>query len=77
MLFAAAATGIAAGCSKNTPTQPSATTAVAQGGEALTASIAAPRPLTPVNNAPIRNIDQPVTLVALNPQVRIYAVHAR
>ena len=66
MLFAAAATAIAAGCAKNSPTQPSATTGVAQGGEAVTASIAAPRPLTPVNNAQIRNIDQPVTLVALN-----------
>ncbi len=57
---------IAAGCSKNNPTQPSATASVADGGEALTASIVAPRPLTPANNAQIRNADQPVTLVVQN-----------
>jgi hypothetical protein len=57
---------IAAGCSKSSPTQPSATTPAAAGGEALTASIVAPRPLTPANNAQIRNADQPVTLVVQN-----------
>ncbi len=56
----------AAGCSKSSPVQPSETTAAASVAEALTASIAAPRPLTPANNAQIRNVDQPVTLVVLN-----------
>ena len=58
----------AAACSKNTnPAQPTATTtAAASGAEALTASIAAPRPLAPANNAQIRNVDQPVTLVVRN-----------
>jgi hypothetical protein len=58
----------AAACSKNSnPALPSATTAAAASGpEALTASIAAPRPLAPGNNVQIRYADQPVTLVVRN-----------
>jgi hypothetical protein len=54
-----------AACSKNTPAQPSpgTTTTDAAG---LTASVAAPRPVTPANAAQIRNVDQPVTLVVVN-----------
>lgn len=61
-----AALAVAVGCSKSSPVQPSETTSAASVAEALTASIAAPRPLTPANNAQIRNVDQPVTLVVLN-----------
>jgi hypothetical protein len=54
-------------CSKSTPAQPSAsTTTTATSAANSTASIAAPRPLQPPNAAPIRNVDQPVTLVAAN-----------
>ena len=56
----------AASCSKSTPAQPSATTEVAAAVVPLTASIAAPRPLTPANNAAIRNLDQPVVLIVQN-----------
>src|SRR5947209_4607950 len=66
VLLSCVVCAIAAGCSKNSPTQPSATASVADGGEALTASIVAPRPLTPANNAQVRNADQPVTLVVQN-----------
>jgi hypothetical protein len=56
----------AAACSKSSnPAEPSAT-AAAIGAEALTASIAAPRPLAPANNIQVRNADQPVTLVVRN-----------
>src|SRR5258708_37867933 len=57
--------GAAAGCTSSNPSQPSATAPVAN-IENSTASIAAPRPVTPANNAQIRNADQPVTLTALN-----------
>jgi hypothetical protein len=57
----------AAVCSKNSnPAEPSATTAATSGVEALSASIAAPRPLAPANNAQVRNAEQPVTLVVRN-----------
>lgn len=55
----------AAGCSKSNPVQPSGSASADTAGS-LTASIAAPRPLTPSNNAAIKNIDQPVTLAVLN-----------
>jgi hypothetical protein len=55
----------AAGCTSSNPSQPSAAAPAAVAGNA-TASIAAPRPLTPANNAQVRNADQPVTLTALN-----------
>ena len=55
----------AAACGKSSnPSQPSATTTSGTG--VLTASIAAPRPLTPANTAQVRNADQPVTLVVRN-----------
>jgi hypothetical protein len=54
-----------AACSKNTPVQPSAAT-TAVDAAALTASVGAPRPILPANNAQVRNVDQPVTLVAAN-----------
>lgn len=54
-----------AACSKNTPVQPSAATTTVEAA-ALTSSVGAPRPLQPSNNAQIRNVDQPVTLVAVN-----------
>ena len=55
-----------ASCTKSNPAQPSATTTATAAVEPLTASIIAPRPLTPLNNAPIRNTDQPVTLIVQN-----------
>ena len=54
--IAVAAIAAAASCSKSNPAEPSGTTA----------SIAAPRPMTPNNNLAIKNSDQPVTLVAMN-----------
>jgi hypothetical protein len=63
-LCAVAASAAAIGCTSSTPSQPSATAPVAVVN--TTASIAAPRPLTPANGAQIRNADQPVTLIALN-----------
>jgi hypothetical protein len=63
--LALAASAAAAGCTSTTPSQPSATAPTA-GVENATASIAAPRPLTPANNASIRNADQPVVLVVRN-----------
>jgi hypothetical protein len=61
-----AALAVAASCSKSNPAQPSETTAPAAAGEALTASIIAPRPLTPNNTAQIPNLAQPVILVVQN-----------
>jgi len=60
-----AASAAAAGCTSSNPSQPSATAPAATVANS-TASIAAPRPLSPANNAQIRNADQPVTLTALN-----------
>ncbi len=66
----------AAACTANSPAQPSTTASgpttnvstgtSTSGASALTASIAAPRPLTPANNTLIRNADQPVVLVVQN-----------
>jgi len=53
------------GCSSPSPSQPTVP-AAAPGGQNVTASIAAPRPLSPANNAAIRNADQPVTVTATN-----------
>lgn len=39
---------------------------MASPGQHATASIAAPRPVTPANNAAVRNADQPMTLAAAN-----------
>ena len=71
--FVAAVVVAAAACSKsNSPAQPSgasagtATGSALVGAESLTASVTAPQPLQPANNAQIRNIDQPVTLVVQN-----------
>src|SRR5262245_33391404 len=60
-----AATTAAAGCASPTPSQPTdaATPAARQNS---TASIAAPRPLSPANDANVRYGDQPLTLVAQN-----------
>jgi hypothetical protein len=54
--------------STNNPTQPSAATTASgtSSPSSLTASIVAPRPVTPTNGALIRNLDQPVTLVVQN-----------
>src|SRR5260221_6887467 len=58
----------AAGCGTSSPAQPSTrtTAATVADGAASTASIIAPRPLSPANNAQIRNSDQPVTLTVQN-----------
>jgi hypothetical protein len=61
---AVAAAAAAFACSSSTPSQPSG--AAAPASSDATASIAAPRPATPANNAAIRNVDQPVTLTVLN-----------
>src|SRR5262245_3621479 len=59
------AAALAAGCeSSSTPSEPSATAPAA--GANATASIAAPRPLSPANNVLVRNAEQPVTLTVLN-----------
>src|SRR2546430_1640737 len=65
LAFITLASAAAAGCTSNTPSQPSAT-APAAVSENSTASIAAPRPLTPANNAQVRNADQPVVLIVGN-----------
>ena len=61
-----AALAAAAGCTKSSPVQPTATTATTDAGASLTASIVAPRPLLPANNAQVTFLDQPVTLVVRN-----------
>jgi hypothetical protein len=61
-LFAAAA--LCAACSSSSPSQPS--DAAVSPGQNTTASIAAPRPVTPANHAAVRNADQPLTLAAAN-----------
>jgi hypothetical protein len=59
-----AALAAATGCTSSNPSQPTAAAPPAIAD--ATASIAAPRPLTPANNAQIRNIDQPLTVVVQN-----------
>src|SRR4051812_13710518 len=61
-VFAAAA---ASACSSSNPSQPSQSPTSSTAANA-TASIAAPRPLSPAANATVRNVDQPVTLTVLN-----------
>ncbi len=56
---------VVAACSHNSPTSPTATGGAAS-DSALTASVTAPRPLTPANGAAIANIAQPVTLTVQN-----------
>jgi len=56
-------------CTKSNPAQPSTASSGVSPDSALTASIGAPRPAQPANNAQIRNLDQPVTLVAQNASV--------
>ncbi len=63
-LFAAAA--VASGCASPSPSQPTDSAAATATGQSSTASIVAPRPLAPANNATVRNADQPLTLVAQN-----------
>ena len=53
-------------CSRSSPGQPSSSAATAADAASLTASVTVPRPLTPANNATIRNVDQPVTLTVAN-----------
>jgi hypothetical protein len=62
---AAAVLLLAAGCSQ-TPSRPSSTDVTANSSAALTASVTTPRPVAPSNNAAVRNIDQPVTLIVAN-----------
>jgi hypothetical protein len=61
-----AATAAAFGCASPSPSQPTDSTAPISGGQNSTASIVAPRPLSPANNAAVRNADQPITLTAQN-----------
>jgi len=61
----AAAALSAAACASSTPSQPSGS-AAATGGANATPSIAAPRPVSPANNAAIRFGDQPLTLTVVN-----------
>lgn len=58
-VYLAAALAATAACSDN-PAQPSS------GNSALSASVAAPRPVSPANAALIKNSDQPATLVVQN-----------
>ena len=64
-VFALALLGAASACSKTSPASPTATTAPTPDSP-LTASVATPRPLSPVNGAAIANLAQPVTLVVQN-----------
>lgn len=60
----AAMIAAAVACSKSNPAQPSGTSG--SDGGSLTASIVAPKPLSPTNNAAIKNVQQPVTLAVSN-----------
>src|SRR5262245_33926969 len=53
------------GCAK-TPSAPATANPTAVTDPTLTASVTVPRPVSPANNAQIRNVDQPVTLVVAN-----------
>jgi len=63
-LVAAAASALASACASSSPSQP--TSGGSPAAADATASIAAPRPASPANNAQVRNADQPVTLIAAN-----------
>ena len=54
----------AGGCSKSSPASPSPAAPAVD--SSLTASVATPRPLAPVNGAAIANLAQPVTLIVQN-----------
>jgi hypothetical protein len=64
-LVVALAALAAAACSKTNPASPSPAN-VPVTDSSLTASVATPRPLTPLNAASIANLAQPVTLVVQN-----------
>jgi hypothetical protein len=63
--LAVMALAAAGACTSSTPAQPSATAPAATAANS-TASVAAPRPLTPANNASVRNADQPISLIVRN-----------
>ena len=65
VLSVALAIVVGACTSSSNPVQPSGTTTPVV-AEPTTASVASPRPLLPANNAQIRYLDQPVTIVAQN-----------
>jgi hypothetical protein len=60
-VYLGAVLAITAACSDN-PTQPSSSGT----SSSLTASVAAPRPVSPANAALIKNTDQPATLIVAN-----------
>jgi len=64
LLLASAVLAAAGACSSSTPSQPTGSASEASAN--ATASIAAPRPVSPADNTIVRNADQPVTLVAVN-----------
>jgi hypothetical protein len=64
-LITLTALAAAGACTSSNPSQPSGTTPAATLANS-TASIVAPRPLSPANNASIRNADQPVSLIVRN-----------
>jgi hypothetical protein len=68
VVLSVAAVVAAAACTKSSPVTPSpaAAPAAATADAKLTASIAAPRPVTPANNATVPNASQPVTLIVQN-----------
>ena len=67
-VFGAALAITAAACSSNSsPSQPSGSSAVSDSN--ASASVTAPRPLTPAAGATVRNADQPATLVVANAAV--------
>jgi hypothetical protein len=68
LVVASASLLVAVACTKGSPASPSssAATAAVMADAALTASVAAPRPLTPANNAVVANAAQPVTLIVSN-----------
>lgn len=65
-VLALAVLGAAGACSKNTPASPSPAATAPAVDTTLTASVATPRPLTPVNGAAIANLAQPITLAVQN-----------
>src|SRR2546428_4001646 len=64
-LCAFAAIAAASGCASRSRSHPTDSTA-STSGQNSTASIVAPRPVSPANNAAVRFGDQPLTLVAQN-----------
>ena len=68
------AAAVSAACTGSSPAQPSSATSAAAANAALTASIIAPRPLSPANNSQVQFSSQPVTLTVLNAVVTQAAV---